>query len=127
MNEALHTNLGTSAREASFISYGLAKDLRDQLHDSADNFEAIMPNVASALGDAANSFEATFSAPVTAVDNRVAATAEIGESIRRGMIALRICDAVMKNLYAANTGKLAAWLSASHVERDPKKPTPPTP
>jgi len=57
----------------------------------------------------------------------IGATAEIGESIRRGMIALRICDAVMQNIYAGNTGKLAAWNSASHVERDPQKAKPPTP
>lgn len=96
-------------RESQFLSYGLPGDFIDR------------------LGDAATAFEATFSAPVTAVDNRVAATAKIGESIRREMIALRICDAVMKNHYAGNTGKLAAWLSASHVEHDPKKLAPPTP
>jgi hypothetical protein len=44
------------------------------------------------------------------------------------MIALRITDACMRNLYANNPGKLAAWLSASHVERDPVKAKPvPTP
>ena len=63
----------------------------------------------------------------TGVDQRVAATAQIGESIRRGMIALRILDAVMQNLYAAFPGKLAAWQSASHVERPAKKKAPPTP
>jgi hypothetical protein len=60
----------------------------------------------------------------TAVDERVAATALIGESIRRGMISLRICDAVMRNNYFDQPGKLAAWLSASHVERAPKKAAP---
>jgi hypothetical protein len=103
--------IAAGPRETNMVSYGLPADFIDT------------------LGDSATSFEASFSAPTTAVDNRVAATASLGESIRRGMIALRICDAVMKNHYAANTGKLAAWLSASHVERDPKKPTPtpPTP
>ena len=61
---------------------------------------------------------------VSAVDERVATTALIGESIRRGMIALRILDAVMRNIYATQPGKLAAWLSASHVERAPKKKVP---
>lgn len=36
---------------------------------------------------------------------------------RKGLAALRICDAVIRNIYANNSGKLAAWLSASHVER----------
>jgi hypothetical protein len=54
--------------------------------------------------------------------------AKVGESIRRAMIALRITDAVMQNHYASNPGKLAAWRSASHVERDPVKAKPdPTP
>ncbi|MBK8466400.1 MAG: hypothetical protein IPL32_11265 [Chloracidobacterium sp.] len=95
--------------EGDFINYGLANDFIDR------------------LSDAANAFEASFTAPVTAIDNRVAATAEIGESVRRGMIALRICDAVMQNLYANNPGKRAAWNSASHVERAPQKAKPPTP
>jgi hypothetical protein len=112
LNTARAWILAAGPREAAFIEYGLSGDFIDR------------------LTDAANAFEATFTAPVTAIDNRVAATAEIGESIRRGMIALRITDAVMKNIYAALPGKLAAWLSASHIERDPQKakPTPtPTP
>lgn len=36
---------------------------------------------------------------------------------RKGMAALRICDAVIRNIYANDPGKLAAWLSASHVEK----------
>lgn len=36
---------------------------------------------------------------------------------RKGIAALRVCDAVIRNIYAGNPGKLAAWLSASHVER----------
>lgn len=49
------------------------------------------------------------------------ATAEIGESIRRGMVARRILDGVVRNVFASDVGKLAAWASASHVERAPKK------
>jgi hypothetical protein len=55
--------------------------------------------------------------------------AEAGEANRRGMVARRILDGVVKNKYANDVGKLAAWLSASHIEKAPKKsePTPPTP
>lgn len=66
---------------------------------------------------AATSFEATINPTSDAIDDRVEATADIGESDRIGMAALRICDAVIRNIYANNVGKLAAWLSASHVER----------
>ena len=56
-----------------------------------------------------------------------AATAEMSAKVRQGMIKVRILDGIVKNKYANNPGKLAAWLSASHVEKAPKKKTPPTP
>jgi hypothetical protein len=63
---------------------------------------------------------------VTGTDDRIAATAQLGENIRQMMIAIRILDRVMRNIYADNPGKLAASTSASHVERPLKKkmPTP---
>jgi len=78
------------------------------------------------LTTAANAFENSFSAPITAVDERVEDTAEIAASNRRGMIALRMADGIVQNIYANNVGKLAAWLSASTVEKAPK-PKAPTP
>jgi hypothetical protein len=42
-------------------------------------------------------------------------------------VAARILDGIVQNKYANNPGKLAAWLSASHVEKAPKKKDPPTP
>jgi len=35
-------------------------------------------------------------------------------------------DGIVRNVYASDPGKLAAWLSASHVEKAPKKQTPTT-
>ena len=57
----------------------------------------------------------------------VEATAEIGEAIRRGMVARRILDGVVRNVYKNDVGKLAAWTSASHIEIPPKKTETPTP
>ena len=84
-------------------------------------------NFIADLTAAADAFENSMAAPETAVAERVAATAEIGASIRRAMIAHRIVVAVMKVKYANNPGKLAAWLSASHIEKAPKRTPPPTP
>jgi hypothetical protein len=42
------------------------------------------------------------------------------------MVIVRILDAIVKNKYANDPGKLAAWISASHVEKPPKKKEPPT-
>lgn len=69
------------------------------------------------LAAAAAAFDATINPASDAVTDRVEATADIGESDRIGMQALRICDAIIRNIYAGDPGKLAAWLSASHVER----------
>lgn len=72
------------------------------------------------LNDAIAEFEQSLNAPGAAMDSQVAATADLGEIIRRGMQAVRTLNGVVRNKYRANTGKLAAWLSASHIERMPK-------
>lgn len=95
--------------DADFQRYGLDRNFIADLAAAADAFENSMP------------------ATSTAVTERVAATADIGASIRRAMVAHRIVVAVMKIKYANNPGKLAAWLSASHIEKAPRRTPPPTP
>ena len=71
-------------------------------------------------------FEQSLSAPGTAIDSHVEATADIGAEVRKGMIAVRTMNAAVRNKYKNDIGKLNAWQSASHIEREPKKVTPPT-
>ena len=99
------------AHSADFIAYGMQATFIADLTAIADDFEASFASNASATAD------------------HVEATALVSESIRQGMVCVRILDGVVKNRYADNPGKLAAWASASHVEKAPKKaaPTPPTP
>jgi hypothetical protein len=106
------TNLLAAARafesesevyKEDFIAYGLAADFREELRNEADALEASLRMAGAAL------------------NGQVAATAEIGAVIRRGMIAQRILKGVVKNKYRADVGKLAAWLSASHIEKAPKR------
>ncbi len=89
--------------DTDFQAYGLDKNFRADLQTAIDAFE--------------NSMNPTG----TAIDNQVAATAEIDEAIRRGMIARRILEGIVQNKYRSNVGKLAAWLSASHIEKVPVK------
>lgn len=77
------------------------------------------------LIDATNDFEQALSAPAAGMSEQVAATAELGATIRRGMQALRVLEGVVRNKYRDNVGKLAAWETASHIERAPKSPTTP--
>lgn len=101
------------AREADFIAYGLPATF------IAD------------LTAAANAFEATFASAASATAGQVAATAESAAFIREAMIAKRVLEGIVRNRYANDPGKLAAWISASHVEKAPKSPPlvtpPPTP
>jgi len=98
--------------KADFIRYELEEGFDTELQDDIDAFEESLSPI------------------VTATDDRAAATAEIGAEIRKAMIARRILLGIVKNKYKNDVGKLAAWLSASHIEKAPKKKggneTPPT-
>lgn len=92
--------------DQNFQDYGLHKDFRVHLNDAAD------------------AFEATFSTTATATAEHVAATADTSSKVRQGMVIVRILDGIVRNRYANDPGKLAAWISASHVEKAPKKKAP---
>jgi hypothetical protein len=58
----------------------------------------------------------------------VGSTATIGQLIAQGMKALTLLDAIMHNKYGSNPAKMAAWLTAAHIERAAQPPeTPPAP
>ena len=98
-----------AARQAAFVEYGLSATFLAELQAAVDAFEASLAPTGAAT------------------DAHVAATAEIGAAIRRGMIARRILLGVVKNKYRSNVGKLAAWTSASHIEKASQKQNEPPP
>ena len=51
-------------------------------------------------------------------------TSKLTDWIVQGMRAHRILDGIVRIKYANNVGKLAAWTTASHIERAPKPATP---
>ena len=104
---AFHTE--SALYNADFIAYGLNANFR------------------LALDEEANAFEASFAAAATAKAEQVAATADIAATIRQGMVDVRVLDPVVRNKYADNPGKLAAWVSASHVQAAPSTPENPPP
>lgn len=106
---AFHTE--SAGYQGDFVAYGLPANFRLALDANAD------------------AFEASFGETATATAEHVAATAELSSSIREGMIAKRILDGVVQNKYSDEPGKLAAWISASHVEKAPHTqiPAPPIP
>ena len=94
---------------ADFIAYGLAATFRADLNAAAD------------------AFEASFTAVDSATAEHIAARADIEAKIRDGMVTVRILDGIVRNVYANNPGKLAAWIAAQHVEKAPKKKATPPP
>lgn len=99
---------------ADFIAYGMPATFITELTAACD------------------AFEASFSATAGATAEHVEATAGTADAIRRGMVAKRVLNGVVRNKYAGDPGKLAAWESAQHVEKAPEKdkpvpPVPPTP
>ena len=76
---------------------------------------------------AITAFEQSLIPAESASEAKVEATAKLGEAVRRGMIARRILDGIMKIKLKNNPSRKRAWDSASHIERDEKpEPKPPT-
>ncbi len=94
---------------ADFIAYGLPASFINDLTAAAD------------------AFEASFTAVVSATAEHIAARAQIAADLRQGMVIVRILDGIVLNRYANDPGKRAAWIAASHVEKAPKHKDPPTP
>ena len=82
-----------------FIEYGLPADFLEDLN----------ADIAA--------FEAAINAQETGRRKRVTATAAIDEIIERGMKIVRRLDAIVRNRFRDDPARLAAWLSARHVER----------
>ena len=79
---------------------------------------------------AADAWELTFGATASAQADRAEATAEMYGWEVQGGRARRVLDGIVKNVFVNDPGKLAAWLSASHIEQAPRRtvqPSPPTP
>lgn len=94
---------------ATFIAYEMPADFLDDLNDDI------------------KAFEAAVNAQATGRREHVTATAAIDDIIERGMQIARRLDAIVRNKFSDQPAKLAAWLSARHIQRvaHHKKTTPP--
>lgn len=92
--------------KAEFVKRGLRPDFLEDL--TAD----------------ASAFEQALSSRTGQQRNHVDATATIDDLIERGLKMVRELDPIIRNLFDEKPGKLAAWMSASRVERAPRRTTP---
>lgn len=89
--------------KAEFIKRGLPASFLDDLNDDIAAFEEALTQRTQGR------------------ETHVNATATIDDLIEQGMKIVRQLDPIMRNLFEESPGKLAAWLSASHVERAPRR------
>jgi hypothetical protein len=66
-------------------------------------------------------FEQSVARKIQGTEAHVAASAAIDELIERGTKVVRELDVMMRNTLADDPATLAAWMSASHVKRPPRK------
>ncbi|MDT4898036.1 MAG: hypothetical protein QOH25_3113 [Acidobacteriota bacterium] len=82
------------------------------------------------LNTSIDQFESAVNSRNLNTEKRVSATASIKNALERGMRLRRELDAIVRNKFRADAAKVAAWESASRVERPPRRkkttPTPPT-
>ena len=95
------TQAAKAARVAEFTGHGLPATFVADLQAQLD-----------AIGTLKDTHEASR-------EQGVGSTSVLAHLARDGRKQVKYLDAIAHNLYAQNPEKLSAWLSASHVERDP--------
>ena len=86
-----------------FVSRGMAPDFVDDLRARILAVEEAVVGRAQQAG------------------GRVAATAGVRDAAQQGLEAVRELGAIVRNVFAGNEAELAAWESASRVERAPRR------
>jgi hypothetical protein len=89
--------------KTDFIAYGLPETFLEDLDEQ-------IADVREALDD-----------QTAGTRTRVTATAGIRETLDTGFTALRRVDPVVQNVFRDQPAKLAAWSSARHLERAPRR------
>jgi hypothetical protein len=110
------TQAAKAARLAKFTAHGLPATFATDLETAREQYDAA--RAVENEGDAAG----------------VEDTAAIKRLVAEGAKEVEFLDVIFRNIYRRNPDKLAAWASASHLERDlpnddeeDDNPTPPTP
>lgn len=94
--------------KADFIRFGLP----------ADFIEDLNADIAA--------FEHATTAQNQSLEQKTASTAAIDDAISRSTKALKQLDAIMRNVLRDDVEMFTAWITASHVERVPRRRKPPS-
>ncbi len=107
-HQTLLATARASAAEAEQMSaeletYGLPADFVDTLNEQIATFETAITR------------------QNTGLDNQVEATQAIEEGLEVLVRAVRQVDGIVRNVFFDNPAKIAAWESARHIERAPRR------
>ncbi|MBC8032492.1 MAG: hypothetical protein H7Z16_20580 [Pyrinomonadaceae bacterium] len=106
--------------KADFIRFAMPADFLDDLNKHISDFQRALASQQTGKG------------------NQVMATAGIDDTLAEALDDVSQVDAIVRNTFHADAARLAAWTSARHVERSPRRtpsspatppgtPTPPVP
>jgi hypothetical protein len=109
-------DLLTAAR--AFVTEGQPRENDFQAYGMPDKW----PDEGHILG---NAFETAMGETVGAKAEKVGKAALLEDWVLQSSRAFRILDPVVRNVYIDNVEMTAAWDSSSHLEKAPKKKTPP--
>jgi hypothetical protein len=109
LNSARAFQTDAAAFSAQFISLGLPATFLTQ------------------LGTDITAFEASITAKGAGMGAQSGATGGLEDTAHKAAIALHVLKTIVPNIYKNNPAKLAAWATASHVEKHTPVPRPPKP
>ncbi len=89
-----------------FIRFAMPANFLDELSEHIADFQTALSHQQSGIG------------------TRVMATASIDDEQEEALDAKRQLDAIVRNTFHDDAARSAAWTSASHVERAPRRPQP---
>jgi hypothetical protein len=100
-----------------------ARDFVAKFNEHRDKFKrhGLKVEIVERLNEDVTAFESLLSAQAAAGGLSSGAKAMITVKVDEALQAFKRIDPVIRNVYEDNPGKLAAWLTASHVQRAPKR------
>jgi hypothetical protein len=99
LNSARAFATDAAAFSADLISTGLATDFVTHLNTDITDFEGFI------------------TAKGTAISGQAGATGGLADAAQKAAVALHVLKTIVPNIYKNNPTKLAAWATASHVEK----------
>lgn len=82
---------------------------------------AMPPDFLEELGELIEEFRTALTTQQTGRSSRVAATAAIDDTLEEALSAVRRLHSIVHNTFADDVALLAAWTSARHVRREPRR------